>query len=145
MADFGRVLLAVDRITGSDGAEVYARLGDDLAGDAVATDLVLAALVATVRYPWQGTASELLALLDPHRPTPTPREWPRSPRGMAGHLIRHAPALRRLGWTAEREQDTRQRVTVWWLTPPTDDPPAALQEGSTADPVWNQTRVRSGG
>ncbi len=49
MADYGRILHAVDRITGSDGADVYARLGDDLAGDTVATDPVLAALVATVR------------------------------------------------------------------------------------------------
>lgn len=121
MADFGRILTAVDRITGSTGADVYAQLGDDLAGDTVAADPVLAALGTIVRTPWSGTATELLALVDGQRPTPSPREWPRTARGMAGHLIRHAPALRRLGWTVEREPNRHQRVTVWHLTPPDEE------------------------
>lgn len=117
MADYGRILAAVDRVTGSDAADVYARLGDDLAGDTVATDPVLAALVATIRSPWEGSAGDLLALLDPHRPTPAVREWPRTARGMAGHLTRHAPALRRLGWTVERDPDRHRGSIRWQLTP----------------------------
>ena len=121
MADFGRVLTAVDRITGSNAAEAYAQLGDDLAGDTVATDPILAALVAVMRVPWEGSAGDLLALLDPHRPTPLGREWPRTGRGMTGHLTRHAPALRRLGWSVETFKDRHRKVILWRLTPPGQD------------------------
>jgi hypothetical protein len=118
MADYGRILHALDRITGSDAVATYARLGDELAGDAVNLDPVLAALVAEVRAPFTGTAGDLLDRLDRHRPTPIPREWPRSARGIAGHLIRHAPALRRLGWTVERTLDRHTKNSAWRLLPP---------------------------
>ena len=78
---------------------------------------------------WQGTAGELLALLDPHRPGPAVREWPRTARSMTGHLTRHAPALRRLGWTVESTKDQRTtRCERWRLMAPApaDDPGEGL-------------------
>jgi hypothetical protein len=64
---------------------------------------------------WSGTAGELLAYLDARVPEERRKlkEWPRTPRALAGRLTRMAPALRALGIEVEhtRAPDaTRRRL-----------------------------------
>lgn len=76
-----------------------ANLSDGLAGG-VESSPVGRVLVEFVRErrQWQGTSSELLALLG-REPEADPRSpaWPKSPKGLCGVLKRLAPALRSLG------------------------------------------------
>lgn len=100
MADFARILAAVDRITGTTGLATYGRLAADLAADAVTGDPVLTAITERVTEPWTGSAAELLEVLgEPH--AEHRREWPKNARAMTTILRRRAPALRRLGWTVD--------------------------------------------
>ena len=100
MADFARVLAAVDKVTDSQGLATYRRLATVLAADAVDGDPVLAAITRTITREFTGTAAGLLSAIGPrdwdHR-----REWPSDARAMTALLRRRAPALRRGGWTVE--------------------------------------------
>ena len=116
MADFARIVLAVDEVTGSDG---YARYRDQAArtAEAVAeSDSVVIVVRDRVKTPWSGTATGLLQLLTPPAPA---ADWPDTPRALAGRLSRAAPVLRQLGWKVERDRAAAQRT--WRLTPPLDE------------------------
>lgn len=97
MADFGRVLAAVDEVMGSKGLARYAGQGAALAAEVVESDAVAAAVRALV--PAGGDAVEhtpakLLELTSPERPG---RDWPANPRALSARLKRAAPALRVVG------------------------------------------------
>lgn len=102
MADFARVLAAVDHVLGTDGLAAYVGQAGDLAADAVDSDPVLSAIAAAVRGTWTGTAAELLVLIteddDKRR---VPKDWPKDPRALTGLLRRRGPSLRRLGWAVD--------------------------------------------
>lgn len=97
MADFARIVAAVDKVTGSDGLSRYARQASDLTAEVLDADLVAVALRSFMssRTAWTGSATELLDELD--RPTPTPKSWPSTPAYLSGRLRRTAPALRDIG------------------------------------------------
>lgn len=117
MADFAMVLAALDQIHGTDSLTAYADQANSAALDAVTSDPFLAALAEAVTEPWQGSAADLHALVQPDGLPP--RSWPRSVRAVAGVLKRNAPALRSAGWTVDDlGARNRQKVTVWALTPP---------------------------
>lgn len=105
MADYARVLAAVDTIDGTDGLATYLGQRDDLAGDLIAGDPLAAAVAAHVRAlpfgAWTGTAGDLLDALAGARPLGV-KTWPTSARGMSAQLTRLAPALRATGITIER-------------------------------------------
>lgn len=102
MADFARVLAAVDQVLGTGGLTSYGQQAGDLAADAVDSDPVLAAVVAAVVEPWTGAAGELLDLITPSAEGwRAPKDWPKDSRGLTGLLRRRAPSLRRLGWTVD--------------------------------------------
>lgn len=144
MADFARVLAAVDTVLGTDGLETYRSLGRDLAEDAAGSDPVLAALGLAVRREWVGTAGELLPLLrvaaspvDDHgRPIEgwrPPKGWPAQARALTALLKRRAPTLRLLGWTVEEADRSASRVKQiqWRLVPPTP----GTEVGDARDPA----------
>jgi hypothetical protein len=119
MADFARVLAAVDQVIDTDGLTTYRGLADDLAQDAVTSDPVLVAITTTIRGEWSGTSAELLYVItkldDYGRP---PKDWPKA-RALTAILRRQAPALRRLGWTvAELPKDPYARAVRFHLAPP---------------------------
>ncbi len=116
MADFARVLAAVDLVLGTDGLATYKRQAAELAGDVIDSDPVAAGVrtfmenISTEDKTWTGTAGELLAKLTPEHPS---REWPSTPRGLTARLTRVAPALRSVGVEFEhldREPRTRRRL-----------------------------------
>ena len=119
MADFARTLTAVDEVLGTDGFGVYWRQFESMAADSVAGDPVLAAIAKAITGAWEGRASDLLADITPDDTTwRRPREWPRDARELTGILKRNAPALRRVGWTVEHQQDGHTKVLRWRLSPP---------------------------
>lgn len=111
MADFSRMLAAMDEVCGSDGLARYASQSQRVAEDVVEGDPVALALFEFVQSKgsWSGTASDLLELI---APDPRPRGWPRSPRALSGRLRRASPALRQMGVEVEPPPESA-RPRVW--------------------------------
>ena len=119
MADFARVLAAVDKVLGTDGMSRYVGQADSLSADVVTSEPVLTALARQVVAPFTGTAADLLDMLTPEEHGGRlPREWPGNPRTLSGLLKRHSPALRRLGWQVSSSEDPHDKVLRWTLLPP---------------------------
>lgn len=119
MADFARVLAAVDKVLGTDGMSRYTGQADSLSADVVTSEPVLAAIVRQITAGFHGTAGELLDLLTPdEHGGRVPREWPSNPRALSGLLKRHSPALRRLGWQVSSHEDPHDKVLRWSVVPP---------------------------
>jgi hypothetical protein len=118
MADYHRIVAAVDRVTGWDGARRYATQGERLAEDVVAGDAVAETIVRLLeRQPtWEGTAGDLLGQLDTLTGDRKVRTWPTNGRAMAGALKRCAPALRTVGVQVEGPHRTgHDRDRLWTL------------------------------
>lgn len=116
MADFAKVLAAVDQVTGWSSLATYLAMGAHLAEEVVEGDPLAVAVRALAEREgtWSGTAGELLEKLG--RPERPPRGWPTTPRAMGGALRRAAPTLRTVGVSVEYERTaggTRQRT--WTL------------------------------
>ena len=113
MADFARVLAAVDAVLGTQGLDEYLGQRARIAGEIVEEDGVGEAMVHRFRSgdEWHGTASQLLRELVPRGDS---RDWPRSPTGLGRRLRRIAPALRTVGIQIEfpRLNDKRRMHTV---------------------------------
>lgn len=96
MADYGRVLAAVDAILGTSGLDRYMAQRGELQREAAEGDRIGAAVIAFIesRTEWTGTATELLEAITPERP---PKDWPTTPRGLSGALRRVAQPLAAAG------------------------------------------------
>lgn len=123
MADFARVLLAVDEVTGAQGYATYTEQAARNAEAVAEGDAVSVAIIETITTPWEGTASDLLQLLTPVKP---PKNWPTTPQGMGGRLVRAAPTLRRLGWTVEKLSRADRKGSRGWVVAPAEEYPAVL-------------------
>jgi hypothetical protein len=132
MADFARVLLAVDQVMGTDGYATYADQASKTAEQVAEGDSVTIAIRETMSVPWEGTASELLKLLSPDKP---PRDWPVTPQGMGGRLVRAAPSLRSLGWLVEQEQRTNKARRWRVVPPPSEEYRAGSSPSSPSSPT----------
>lgn len=116
MADFARVLAAVDIVLGTTALGTYRGQSTRLAVEVIDSDPVAIAVRAMFDQAgeWVGTAGDLLDKLTPDRP---PKGWPTSAQGMGAALRRAAPALRSVGITVEAP-DRRQAGTgrrLWTL------------------------------
>jgi hypothetical protein len=131
MADFARVLHALDIVTGWDTAADYARTATDVAEQVLESDPFATAVRALVPagHCWSGTAAELLDKVTPEQP---PRGWPKSPRGVAGAISRITPALRAVGITVEHGRVAGgKRARVLTLSgPPSDGNPEGPSQPS---------------
>jgi hypothetical protein len=96
MADFARILRALDHTQGWNSLDHYTEAARDTNRAVIDGDPVADAVLALVgdRGVWAGTASELLTRVTPD---PRPPGWPRNPQAMSGALKRLAPALRASG------------------------------------------------
>jgi hypothetical protein len=130
MADFARVLLAVDKVLGTNAYGAYTEQAGRTAEQVADADLVALAIREHITTEWNGTAGELLKRLTPEKP---PKDWPTTPQGMGGRLSRAAPTLRRLKWTVERPP--REAVARRWrIVPPTEKDPARSSSSSSTSP-----------
>lgn len=128
MADFTKTLACIDQIRGSKGLDRYRERASHLAADSLASDSLIAELVAQRYESDDQTARQLLERLTPaDKEWRRPRDWPRNARIVTTQLTRHAPALRSRGWTVENDHGrNRDKVTRWTITPP--------REGQNPDP-----------
>jgi hypothetical protein len=107
MADYARVLPAVDQVRGTSGVEYYLGQRRHLAAEVVEDDPVAAAiadLAARQEKPWEGTAAELLELL---RPADAAEHWPANGRGMTARIDRAAPHCATPGPASPKSRPTK--------------------------------------
>lgn len=145
MADFAKVLACVDQILGTPGLARYRERSTHLAADSVAAESFSAELQRRGMEFTDRTSAELLAALKPADPSwRPPRDWPRNARSATTQLMRHAPALRALGWHIGHDGGrTKDGITRWTITPPDES-----QECSPPDPPDPPAQVnghKSGG
>jgi len=96
LADFSRVLAAMDMVISTNALELYVGQRGHIA-DAVLDDDPVGAAVRdfmAMREVWQGTAGELLSEITPENP---PRVWPKAANALSRRLNRIGPALCAVG------------------------------------------------
>lgn len=118
MADFARVLAAVDQVMEWHTLDDYLATSANVATDALEGDPFGAAIAALVDQvgTWQGTAAQLLEAL----PTPLvrPPNWPKDATRAGGRVKRLAPLLRSIGITVDDTQRSpgKQRHRLYILS-----------------------------
>lgn len=134
MADFSRVLHAVDNVLGTRGLDCYLGVQGRLAADTLSGDVFMVALAEAIVTSFEGTAAEVL-----RKVTPTdegwrkPKGWPASARFVTQRLRRHAPVLRQLGWEVDDDGGhNKSKSAQWVLVPPT--PPEMANDLDPPDP-----------
>lgn len=132
MADFCNVLAALDQVTGMNSLELYREQARDLTARVVEADPVASRVVEMMRgrESWRGTATQLLALIEPPL---RPHGWPASAQSLSGRLRRCAPALRDQGVEVRSDRTATGRYLVVTSTstqagplPPPGSPQAAF-------------------
>jgi hypothetical protein len=130
LADFSEILTACDLVRGTSSVETYAELNENLASEVVEGDQWATVLQEFLtrhfteqalagRDPaWVGQSSTLHEVLDQHTPPQRPKNWPSSPRAVAGRLTRLATVLRSKGFEVEQR---RSHGTRWVRIAPVQD------------------------
>jgi hypothetical protein len=111
MADFARVLAAVDEGSGGRALDLYRAQTGRIAGEILESDPVAVAVLGLLDKAggqWGGTTTELLQAIMPG--DKFPRGWPESVQGLAGRLKRLTPALRADGVEVERDRAGHNRA-----------------------------------
>ena len=118
MADFARILEAVDRVLGTKGLDRYRDRARNLAADSLTADPFVIAMQSQLAEKFTGTSAELLtriAVADDKRP---PKDWPANARQLTTLLKRQAPVMRRAGWEVAEDRDPHQKVLLWTIARP---------------------------
>ncbi|MEU4496052.1 hypothetical protein AB0F96_22040 [Streptomyces sp. NPDC023998] len=106
MADFARVLAAVDHVTGWDTQGSYRATAADAVADVLEGEPFARAVVDLVRA--AGPAGVCLTAADTlgkiATPEKLPRKWPKDATRASGQLKRLAPALRAIGYDVDDTQ-----------------------------------------
>lgn len=133
MADFARILAAVDAELGTAGLARYRQRAGRMAADSLSSDEFIGVILATRYRCDDTTAGQMLAALTPEgKEWRRPKDWPRNARAVTTLLRRHAPALRQQGWAVSDDGGhTKDGVTRWTLTPPSAIP---LDQGGDYGP-----------
>ncbi|QFQ98362.1 ATP-binding protein [Streptomyces phaeolivaceus] len=137
MADFARVLAAVDQTQGWRTLDDYLATSANVATDAMEGDQFAMAIAALVDQAgtWQGTAAQLLEVLP--APLVRPPNWPKDATRASGRVKRLAPLLRSIGITVDDTQRSRDRHRHRLLTlsrAPDEDDSASTSEQSSLWP-----------
>ncbi|MHC5902872.1 ATP-binding protein [Streptomyces sp. S6] len=139
MADFARVLAAVDRTQGWNTLGDYLATSANVATDAMEGDAFAMAIAALVDRTgtWQGTAGQLLEALP--MPLVRPKNWPVDATRAGGRVKRLAPLLRSVGITVDDTQRSRDRTRHKLLTlsrAPDEPEPASAASAPEQGPLW---------
>jgi hypothetical protein len=111
MADFGKVLAAMDSAFGCATLQQYLRQRGRIVTEVLDADQVAGAIQSlAARGQWSGTPADLLARLTPDGTRP--HGWPRNPRALTARLKRIIPGLRQVGVIVDipKERSERGRV-----------------------------------
>ncbi|WP_285570753.1 ATP-binding protein [Streptomyces sp. RTGN2] len=140
MADFARVLAAVDQVMEWNTLDDYLAASADVAGDALEGDQFGSAVAALVEQAgtWTGTAAQLLEQAQPPGGI-RPQNWPKDPTRAGGKVKRLAPLLRSIGITVDdtqRSRDrTRHKLLILTRTDPSDETASAPHD----ETLWPET------
>lgn len=112
MADFARVLAAVDEVMNWNTLDAYMSHADSVSADVLASDPFGQAVLDFVNESgsWEGTVTELLMAIA--TPEPRPRGWPNGVSQGGGHIRRLAPALRDRGVEVDEERVGKNRTRL---------------------------------
>jgi hypothetical protein len=96
MADFGRILQAMDRVLGTTAFKTYVHQRDRIAREVVEDDAIGTAIVALLekQSEWSGNMKALHELITPDQ---RPAKWPKTSRALSGCVRRVAPAMLSVG------------------------------------------------
>lgn len=137
MADFAKILAAVDKVLGTTGLDRYLTTQRSLAGDALTSDPFAVAIAEKLAGgTWTGTSRELLTYVTPNDDTwRRPKDWPGNARAVTTRLHRQAPVMRKAGWHVTDDNGANHDKAVrWTITPP-------ARETGELDPRDPQTRT----
>lgn len=116
MADFARIMAAVDQVLGTEGLARYLLKQREMAVDSLSDDPFVTAVRDSIGADaFYGTSLELL-----RRVTPAddgwhpPKGWPGTPRKVTALLKRQAPPMRKSGWTVEHDDGNNHDNRVRW-------------------------------
>ena len=113
MADFARILGAIDHVCGWDTLAGYTAAAAEANQAVLESNPVAEAVIDLVGRggAWHGTPGDLL---DRITPSGRPRDWPRNARALSGQLARLAPALRANGIAIDRPptRGARRSITL---------------------------------
>ena len=130
MADFARILKAVDEVMGTDGLTRYTTKQKALATDSLTGDVFITAVAETLTD-FTGTAAELLGKVTPtDEKWRAPKGWPSSARAVTTKLRRQAPPMRKAGWVVEDDGGANHTNAVRWTITPPQRPGEAAKEAS---------------
>lgn len=110
MADFARILAALDIVTGWNSLTAYQQRSNESNHAVIDSDPFATAITQMINGTvagWAGTVAELLATVTPEHP---PRGWPQTNRSAGGHLRRISPALRACGINVEAAKSNGERI-----------------------------------
>ena len=116
MADFARVLRAVDLVRGSATLDTYRSGLASIQADLTENDVVTVALRELLRKQNRRVRHTAAELFDALQPPDGDRAFPKSARTLSQRLTLLAPALRALGWTVEQAKS--QGVKRWTIALP---------------------------
>jgi hypothetical protein len=158
MADFARLLAAVDQVTDWGSLDAYRATTGNVAADVVASDPVAAFVVKLVEEngEWSGTPGELLHYLNERagHDGRAPKGWPSTPAALGSRLKSMAQALLTVGVNYEQTRNgkTRRYHLTRSNTPPAEpslpSPPSQVAQlngftgDSSGDGYSNQTQPR---
>jgi hypothetical protein len=146
MADFARILGALDTVTGWNTLDTYLTASQVTTADLLDAKPFTSAVADFVdeHTQWTGSISQLLDLIP--APEPRPRSWPVDATRASGQLKRDAPVLRSIGITvieAGRSRDRHRRQLYTFTAHSLDgQAPQPPQQAPDADPAPGTTVTR---
>jgi hypothetical protein len=119
MADFARIVRAVDEVLGTDGLDRYMEAQSSMATDALTGDQFVitmhAAISRKIGMSFTGSAKDVLDLvaLTDERWRP-PKGWPTNARAVTSKLRRQAPVMRKAGWSVTDDGSANRGKSARW-------------------------------
>jgi hypothetical protein len=123
MADFGRILAAVDKVLKTSAFERYAEQAAKMAAEGLSGDSLASRIQEVIKAGFEGTSAKLLELVKP-QPAPDgterkmPKDWPASTRAVTSSMRRLAPAFRKIGWQVSELPPGHDNAIRWKISPP---------------------------
>jgi hypothetical protein len=119
MADFARILAAVDAELGTSAYDRYRSQAANLAAEGLSGDPFAVRMTETLTATFEGTSKQLAELVRPGDPEwKQPRDWPAGTRAVTGLMRRLAPAFRKTGWQVAELEPGHANAIRWRISPP---------------------------
>ena len=123
MADFARILAAVDELLGTDGLQRYLGAQGRHAAEALTDDPFITRVMERLQSEFDGTSADLLRAVTPEdEHWRKPKSWPDTARAVTVRLRKQAPVMRKLGWhVSDDDGANKQGVVRWKMVAPSSE------------------------